>query len=120
MLLTVKDVWTYLILPQLSPIDLVYFGLASKRCLTLTESFQHIIEKWKQLTFSMTAEHCLIKAALAGDSSLVQLFIDKGAKNLNTALGSAALGGHEDLIKLFVSKGAASFKSSLFYLTVPI
>ena len=59
-----KDLWINHVLPQLSPIDLSRFQQVSKQFLTLTKPFQHIIDRWKQLTFNV--DYCLYQAAKNG------------------------------------------------------
>ena len=45
-------------------------------------------------------------AARGGHKNLVEFFINKGANNWNLGLKGAVEGGHKDLVEFFISKGA--------------
>ena len=107
-----KDLWTHLILPRLSPIELCRFQQTSKRAFHLTRNFQ-LLNEWKQYVLTQTDNWCLNQAALAGHKDLVQLFINKGANDWNRALSCATRGGHEDLVHLFINKGAKDWDWAL-------
>jgi hypothetical protein len=109
-----KDLWINLIIPQLSPIDLSRLQCVSKQFLTLTEPFQHILDKWKQLINHESSDRCLYKASKQGHKDLVQFFIDKGANDWNWALSGASLGGHKDLVEFFINKGANDWNMALY------
>jgi len=108
-----KDLWVNHILPLLSPIDLCHFQLTSKRSFKLTESFQPLLNQWKQDVETLPLNWCLFRASHEGHKDLVQLFIDKGANYWNRALYGAARGGHKDLVQLFIDKGANNLKWAL-------
>ena len=109
-----KDLWINLIIPKLSPIDLSCLQCVSKQFLTLTKHFQHTIDRWKQLINDKTFNWCLHEASKQGHLDLVQLFITKGANDLDNALYGASLGGHKDLVEFFINKGANDWNMALY------
>ena len=108
-----KDLWINLIIPKLSPINLSRLQCVSKQFLTLTKPFQHTIDRWKQLINDKTFNWCLHEASKQGHLDLVQLFITKGANDLDKALYGASLGGHKDLVQFFIDKGANDWNLAL-------
>jgi hypothetical protein len=81
-----KDLWIHHVLPLLSPIDLCRFQLTSKHCFNLTETFQPLLNRWKQLINTKTNDKCLREAALTGHMDLIKLFIRRGATHWDWGL----------------------------------
>jgi hypothetical protein len=101
-----KDIWTNLVLPYLSPIDLCRFQRVSKRCLQLTTTFQSTIDKWKQLINNRTLNECLYEAGKSGHLQMVEFCIAKGANQLYRGMEGAAENGHEHLVPYFIDRAS--------------
>lgn len=56
----------------------------------------------------------LMMSSEKGYEDLVEIFIQRGAKNWNKALIHAAKGGHKNLVKFFISKGATDLDYAIF------
>lgn len=109
-----KDLWIHHVLSLLSPIDLCRFQLTSKHCFNLTETFQPLLNRWKQLLVNTkTNDKCLREAALTGHMDLIKLFIKRGATNWNWGLHSAAIRGDRALVDFFISKGAHNWDEAI-------
>ena len=67
-MILLKDLWINIILPKLSPIDLVNFQLVSKHCFGLVP--QPRINEWKIFTRKVTVDGCLLKAVKTGHADL--------------------------------------------------
>ena len=108
-----KDLWIHHVLPLLSPIDLCRFQLTSKHCFNLTETFQPLLNRWKQLINTKTNDKCLREAALTGHMDLIKLFIKRGATKWDWGLHSAAIRGDRALVDFFISKGAHNWDEAI-------
>jgi hypothetical protein len=117
-MILVKDLWIHNILHKLSPIDLFHFQQTSKQAWMLTQSFQPLLNKWKQLYSTRTLDVCLRESSKTGHKDLVHFFIDKGANDWNEGLEGASQGGHKDLVQFFIDKGADKWNGGLEYATL--
>jgi hypothetical protein len=81
-----KDVWLYLIVKELSPLDIHRLRCCSQFFFKL---YDDPLAKWR----TFTPDKGLCEASRAGHRDLVDLFIAKGANKWNWALWGASEGG---------------------------